>query len=399
MDIDLINTAKKLLCHHFNAVITIAKADVLSEPERRNLILRLFIENPTDNIPASVILKKTAIENRGETEQEQLSRFAHDWAGLEFLTAIGTHHGPYFYAGSFEHRFILIEDLGLEHSSLVGPLTRGPSKENQEEAVKALAAYTRRVAQMHADTFGKTAQFEAILKRIYPEVKRFHYHKPDDINVLPKLFKRYIGYENEKLIAELNNIFTAMDSSDFKVLLHGDICPDNVFFQNQDIRLFDFEFGDTGHALIDGVYLRMSMPSCWCAKSTPANIVQQMEAIYRKELQSKIPAANHEDLYHQALLYACAYWVIRSLIWWLDEFFESDKNCPSGPVDEDSLWDPNSNGFHSRLLSRLEAFITCAQQLNQLPALCEASNQLLALLRIKWRDTQGLDNYPVFGKK
>jgi len=395
---DLINAAEELLSKHFNYAITIAKIDTLSEPERRNLILRLAINNPGDGIPHTVILKKTEIENRGETEQEQLSRFAHDWAGLEFLTAIGTHHGPYFYTGSFVHRFILIEDLGIDHPSLVGPLTKKPSKANQQQAEDALMLYTRRVAQMHADTFGKTDKFDAILKRIYPNVKRFHYHQPEDPGKILGLLKRYCEYESEALVKEIQTINEAVESSDFKVLLHGDICPDNVYFQGQDIRLFDFEFGDVGHALIDGVYLRMSMPSCWCAKSLPTNIISKMETIYREELMRKIPAARDDAAYHQALVYACAYWLIRSLIWWLDEFFIEDKNCPSGPVDADSLWDPNNNGFRPRLISRIEAFLACAQQLKKLPELCEASKQLLTLLNKKWPGTKGLDNYPVFSK-
>lgn len=392
----LIEQAAALLSTHFKRSISIISSTVLSEPERRNVILRLFIADPTDVIPATVILKKTAINTEGETEQEQLSRFAHDWAGLEFLTAIDSHHGPYFYAGSFEHLFILIEDLGLEHDSLVGPLTRKPCAANRQEAEAALIAYTRRVGKMHADTYGKTEQFETILKRIYPQVVRFHYHKPDDNNKLPALFKHYLGYENEMLVNEIKTIFAAIEKSDFKVLLHGDICPDNVFLHNNEIRLFDFEFGDSGHALIDGVYLRMSMPSCWCSKSTPDHIVAKMETLYREELKKKIPAANDDALYDQALVDACAYWLIRNLIWWLDQFFENEKNCPSGPVEADSIWDAKNNGFRPRILTRIASFIACAKQYDTLPNLCEASSQLLVMLQKKWPQSQPLDLFPVF---
>lgn len=394
----LLTHAAQLLTTHFKRPITIDSATVLSEPDRRNLILRLYITNPTDGIPSTVILKKTALESERETQEEQLNRFAHDWAGIEFLTAIGSHHGPYFYAGNFEHLFILLEDLGSEHNSLVGPLTRKPTLENVQHAEAALLAYTRRVAKMHADTFGKTEQFETILKNIYPQATHFHYHKPDDINKLPELFKRYIGYDNKNLVIELNAIFAAIEMNDFKVLLHGDICPDNVFFQGKEIRLFDFEYGDTGHALLDGVYLRMSMPSCWCSKRSPPDIVSKMEAIYREELKQKIPAASDDALYDEAMVNACAYWLIRSLIWWVDEFFETEKNCPSGPVDTDSLWDPNNNGFRPRIISRIEAFLEISQKHNLLPLLRGASSQLLVLLRNKWPEANALDLYPVFGR-
>lgn len=397
MHTHLLAQAALLLSAHFKCPITFSSSTVLSEPDRRNLILRLFIADPAEGIPATVILKKTAIESKGETEQEQLSRFAHDWAGIEFLSAIGSHHAPYFYAGNFEHLFILIEDLGIEHPSLVGPLTRKHSPENAQVAEVALATYTRRVAQMHADTFGKTDQFEAILKRIYPEVERFHFHEPDDTSKLLALFKRHINYENENLAKEIKTIFAGIEANDFKVLLHGDICPDNVFFQNDDIRLFDFEYGDTGHALLDGVYLRMSMPSCWCAKSTPNDIVVKMEQLYRQEIQKKMPAAKNDVLYNQAMVFACAYWLIRSLIWWLDEFIEKDKNCPSGLLDSDSVWDVNDNGFRPRIISRIQAFLDIANHYQMLPALCEASSQLLESLKSKWPDAKPLSDFPVFG--
>ncbi len=52
-------------------------------------------------------------------------RFARDWAGLEFLSSLEGEHPitPQFYGGSINHRFILIEDLGENHVSLVDSLT------------------------------------------------------------------------------------------------------------------------------------------------------------------------------------------------------------------------------------------------------------------------------------
>ena len=141
---ELINAAEEVLSGYFQTTIHISKVIQLSEPDRRNLILRLMINQPTAEIPGSVILKKTATEKQifekgeQETEVEQLSRFAHDWAGLQFLTQLNSRCAPFFYAGNFEHKFILIEDLGAEHRSLVDPLTRANSATNQQEAELAL---------------------------------------------------------------------------------------------------------------------------------------------------------------------------------------------------------------------------------------------------------------------
>jgi len=135
-----------------------------------------------------------------------MTRFAHDWAGIEFLTQIGSNHAPRFYAGSIEHRFIITEDLGLSHPSLVGPLTRAPSPKNIQEAKSALIAYVQRLGKMHADTVGKYDQFSAILKRIYPQALRFNYIPEKDGEIILGLFKKMIGYESKELTQEIHDI-------------------------------------------------------------------------------------------------------------------------------------------------------------------------------------------------
>src|SRR5262245_44786170 len=97
---EIIDDAASLMSQYFQKPIHFSKVIEISEPDRRNVILRLQIDNPSSEMPQTLILKKNSIEkqifDRGETEteREQLTRFAHDWAGIEFLTQIGNHHGP-----------------------------------------------------------------------------------------------------------------------------------------------------------------------------------------------------------------------------------------------------------------------------------------------------------------
>ncbi|MBS0289821.1 MAG: aminoglycoside phosphotransferase family protein [Proteobacteria bacterium] len=393
---EIIEKSQRMISSHFQTTLHVDNVMQLSEPDRRNLILRLSINNTNEKIPNSLIVKKTTLELKGETEQEQMSRFARDWAGIEFLTQIGTHHAPRFYGGDLAHQFIIIEDLGEPHHSLVGPLTRSSSPENIQEAIKALENYSRRVGQMHADTFGRTQEFSKILQRVYPQALRLHSLGEKDLTDVLDCIQRHTGNVSLELRQEVEEIQKAMASNDFEVLLHGDICPDNVYFQKSDLQIIDFEYGDIGHALIDGVYLRMSMPSCWCSKITPKDIVDQMEAIYGNELKKKLSVANDEPLYNKALVYACAFWVVRVINWHVDELVEHEIICPSGPVDRDSLWEPEKNAFRPRVLSRLEAFINIAKKYNHLPALTQVASDLLSKLKSQWPTTTFMDYYPVF---
>src|SRR5436853_7310447 len=97
---EIIGNASQLMSEYFQQSIHFSKVIQLSEPDRRNVLLRLLIDNPTTKMPQSLVLKITATdrktfdaESADESETEQLSRFARDWAGLEFLSQIGSSHG------------------------------------------------------------------------------------------------------------------------------------------------------------------------------------------------------------------------------------------------------------------------------------------------------------------
>jgi hypothetical protein len=258
---EVIHSAASLMSSHFQKEVHFSKVIQLSEAERRNLILRLIIDNPSTNMPQSIILKQTVLENKGETEEGNLSRFVRDWAGIEFLTQMGGHYAPLFYAGSLQHKFILIEDLREAHSSLVGPLTRAPSLINRQKAMEALEIYVHTLGKMHADTAGKYHIFNKLLKKIYTKAIIVHKLPEDNLEYILEQFLRLIDISGLKALRqEIEDIHNFVNNAnEFDVFLHGDICPDNVYFQGNQMRLIDFEYGNFGNALIDGVYLRMCM--------------------------------------------------------------------------------------------------------------------------------------------
>ena len=74
---EMISVASKLMSNYFKKQIQFSKVTQLSEPERRNIILRLQIDNPSTEMPSTIILKKNTTETRffeigeSETEAEQ----------------------------------------------------------------------------------------------------------------------------------------------------------------------------------------------------------------------------------------------------------------------------------------------------------------------------------------
>jgi len=116
----LLEKASHILHRAFGADIHIRHADYLSEPERRNVILRLFISHKSLQEPKSVILKQSLPRAKERAQEKAFARFARDWAALEFLSNLpqSMHIVPTFYGGDTPLNFILIEDLGADNHAV-----------------------------------------------------------------------------------------------------------------------------------------------------------------------------------------------------------------------------------------------------------------------------------------
>lgn len=54
---EIIDDASDLMSKHFKKPVAFSKVIQLSEPDRRNVILRLLIDKPQEEMPKTVILK------------------------------------------------------------------------------------------------------------------------------------------------------------------------------------------------------------------------------------------------------------------------------------------------------------------------------------------------------
>ncbi|WP_238400511.1 GNAT family N-acetyltransferase [Legionella bononiensis] len=397
---EVLREVKNLLLTRFATEPNIESIDFLSEPERRNSVLRITLESPKNGVPDSIILKQSLPEQTDADDKEAYARFARDWAGLEFLSNIPqpTHNVPKFYGASKQHRFILIEDLGQQHVSLVDSLTAP----NQKKAIAALTRFMKALGSFHATTFGHTELYEKILHRIHVNAEtvqeELDFILKDLLSKLESANKQLNLPVTQALIDEAVDIITTMvGPSPFTVLTHGDICPDNVFdHEGKDLQLIDFEWNYVRNALLDGTYLRMSMPTCWCAKAIPIDVIESLEIIYRAELKRTIPAAHDDLAYNNAYTKACGFWVLQQTLPYLEGILLQERIGPSGPVPEGSLWNAEDNTVRPRFLSRLQSFVDVATKNNILPHLKEMSKNVLVAVEARWPDTLPLAVYPAF---
>ena len=397
----MIQAAQHLLQQRFATPCEVKSVIFLSEPERKNVVLRLYLKNKSDDIPVSLILKQSLPEATDDDDEDAYARFARDWAGLEFLSRVKQwhHNVPKFYGGNKEHRFILLEDLGLEHISLVDSLTLP----NRAEAIAALTRFMMALGNFHAASFGHISEYETILHDINEQAENFQ----DELDftfsdLLPKLelANKTLGLSSTpELFEEAQNLIKSLITpGPFTVLTHGDICPDNVFDHkgSQELQLIDFEWAVVRNALLDGTYLRMSMPTCWCVKAIPNDIIEPLEVIYREELKRTIPAASDDFAYTTAYTEACGFWLLQQTIPFLNSVIDKDRVGSSGPTPENSLWKPEENNVRPRVLTRLQAFIDVASKNDQLPHLRKMAQDMLSTVKTRWSDAKPLEVYPAF---
>ncbi len=151
------------------ADVDIDSAVYLSEPERRNVLIRITLTSASESVPKSIILKQVLPQAADADDKQAQARFSRDWAGLEFTSGVQEsapiHNTPIFYGSDTTQRFILIEDLGHPHVSLVDSLLL----HNGNKAVSALERYMKTLGSFNAASVGHTDEYELILKKINNE--------------------------------------------------------------------------------------------------------------------------------------------------------------------------------------------------------------------------------------
>ena len=367
-----------ILSNYFEEEVGIESVVSISEPNRRNLVQRITINLPASRITKSIIFKQAHPEKSKGKECNQFSRFARDWAGLEFLSCLKSESpsAPQFYGGSKENHFVLFEDFGKNHVSLVDSLTGN----DKNYAVAALQSFMKRLGQFHSDSYENIQIYQRILEGLTagtpPEID----DRQNNFTDVESVFKKInISYTPE-FQTEMGMILKSnLDSSPFITFIHGDICPDNVFddMDKDELHLIDFEWGFIRSALLDGTYLRMNMPTCWCAKAIPEDLIDSLEEIYRQELISKIPAARSDECYRDAYILACGFWVIKAFLL-IEDVLDKEDIWGSGPIPDKSLWNPDENFVRPRILSRLKTFSQISQQSNKLPQLQNITQKILS---------------------
>ena len=383
---ELLAGAERVLTDRWGAAVRLGNVQRLSEPRRRNLLLRCGVLEGPLHAPPSVILKRA--RRRRYDPDDPNSRPAvglfRDWAGLEFLSSLGSELRacPKFYGGDREAGFFIMEDLGASQD-LDHVLTCGST----EQARHTLVLLAESLGRMHALTAGRNDQYQQIRDALGPGDQMHRSRLADHA----RDFAPHLAERCEKLgvpvasgyLDDVETVASAMvEPGPFLTYTHADACPDNSLLVDQRICLIDYEFGSFRHALLDGVYGWIRFPTCWCVRDIPQAVMVAMETAYRRELTKGCPVAADDARYFRGVADACAYWMLETLAHLLERamLYEEPKGTSTN---------------RQRILVRLAAFIQVADRSGHLESLQRTLTSLLEELRRLWRDN--MPPYDAFG--
>ncbi|MGH3487233.1 MAG: hypothetical protein ACRDP8_04860, partial [Actinopolymorphaceae bacterium] len=319
------------------------------------------------------------------------SRLWNEWAGLEFLSALPTPCTavPAFYGGDAELGFIVMEDLGSGPS--LANILLGSSA---SEARAGLEGYVDALAEVHLATFGRTEEYDVLRARLSPSSGGHSYSAAklvDDLRTPLTVLDPNLDLGGD-VAAAVTWIDTILgDPGPWRVFSLNDCCPDNNRVDERGrLRLFDVEFADTRHALLDVAYLRTTMPTCWCVRRLVPDLAEDLVQRYRGRLVAAGRTFADEE-FHAALNASAAFWALLNASWHLEAALgESGADRP--------YWDAYDFTFGSRrqiFLQRLGELADAADRQPELAPLRRGfADPVRAAARRTWQVVEPLPLYP-----
>jgi hypothetical protein len=278
---------------------------------------------------------------------------------------------------------MVIEDLGKVEN--VYDSVFGADATYAEEM---LIGWMETIGRMHAQTVGHQEKFRRIRSALGPtppEESKNHKHR-----LMAENFRRTCELVGVKLrrgcVEEIKEIAALVANPGvFAALSKGDNTPGDCVRVGSKLKLLDFEFGRFQHALLDATVLRMIYPTAWRGEySTPANVIVQAEAAYRRELVKGCPQAEDDILLARAFVGAAAYWCLKN-------DGQLSPKFVSGLLEEDNGW-----RGRQRVVQRLRVLARTSEEFGQLRAIGATAQDLERRLCSLWPEGEMIAYYPAF---
>ncbi len=269
-----------LLAEKLGGSVRLGEGRNLGGSARSNVYRFPLVAGPAQ-APSSIIVK--------QTDSAIAATLFNEWAALQFLSEVCADEplAPRFYAGNRDAGLFIMEDFGegkrLDHILL---------SNDPDVAEKALLDFASIHGRLHARTYRRQAEYMNIRQALGSVEEVQLQLSYEELAKTLSIIARSVEIEiTPGVESELAELARAMEHPEgFETFIQGDSCPDNCVYLDGKLHMLDFEFSRFTHALLEGCYVRLPFPSCWCVYAIPERIMQRMETTYRTELAQSCPA-------------------------------------------------------------------------------------------------------------
>lgn len=353
----------------------------------RSAVLRLRLAGGTWPSHDRVVVKQVVGAGAGE-------RFDRELVALRVLASldIGPPVAPKLLAWDRPARLFLLEDLGDRGlaTTLFG--------QDRAAAQAAMLDFASALGRLHAGTAGYESRAADVGQAL--GVAPGDLGNPRDPQRDGEGFRRLCEAAGVAVDSTFDDDVNRVEAllaapGPFRVLTHGDPCPGNERLTDRGLVFFDFESSGFDHALLDGAYLMMAFPTCWCVGTIPREVLAGAQEVYRQTLATGVPEAADAAAFARHLLYASARWLLSG-----DAVVPRAQRGDVGRLVTlmavDWPWGPST--ARQRLLYRLRAFTQFAHIVDELHGVAATATRLHRVLASRWPpDVYKLTNFPAFG--
>jgi hypothetical protein len=296
--------ARDICRYHIESGIELTLAErVLPDGWGRNRVWRYRVQNAPSGFPETLIVKSSKIGG---------GHIFNEWASLQFLNRFESLNElvPAFYGGDEALELLVLEDLGaVRDQSDLGTILE---REDPVIARDALLAHARNMALLHITTAGHEEDFDNLRAR-FPA-----YERPvakDQIEANFNWFRQMLPQfglatspaleqEAQAIIAHVE------DPNASRAFTHGDVCPSNFAYLNQQMRFYDFEMGAFRHPFLSAAYFRISHLSCFNGSLIPLELQAEAEEVYFQAVAPLMPNPDKHQLDYSAAATTMLIWML-----------------------------------------------------------------------------------------
>jgi thiamine kinase-like enzyme len=355
----------KVLSEQFATSVQVRQGQLLKE-WNRNYVVRFRLEGG----PVAGVVVKQA--------KHQEDTWYDEWAGLRFLTELAPgRFSPLLLGEDHQSAFFIMEDLG--------PGVSCEDYLNGSEPLatrQALLEQARLTAHLHLASLHHENRYNALRRHLAPPVQEPMRERQ------AKAFQAWVEVIQNLLtpfgltvpVMEYQQVATIVaNPGPLLVFTHGDLAPTNNHYGEGGVKLLDFEYGAYRHAFYDVISWQIICPY-------PADLIEEMNQLYRQELARAILPLRDEAVFQHQLLALCAFDLLRTL-----------RSGLGLALQHSQQWATNFSNRQA-ILYKLAVFKSKAQEWGYFQELGHLSKQLHWLLATRWELSEDSKlPWPVFG--